>query len=120
MRSDGSASRAFCYATDAVSGILIALLEGESGGCYNIGNPNEYMTIKHLAELFTGLSKNKTLRVITEERPVSENYSPSPEGKKTVMDISRMERLGWRPEVSAVEGFGRCYQYLKKDIYKGV
>lgn len=115
MKSDGSASRAFCYITDAVSGLLTALLEGESGGCYNVGNPEEYMTIRRLAEILAGLSEGEPLHVILEDRPIGEDYRPSPESaRKRPMDVSRLKGLGWTPEVSAARGFARCYQFLKK------
>lgn len=113
IKSDGTASRAFCYITDAIKAILLSMLFGEAGMCYNISNPHEYMTIAQLAQITAGLRTDRIIRVKTQQREVSAHYQPSPEGKKTIMDISRMERLGWEPKISVKEGFERCYQYLK-------
>lgn len=109
LKSDGTASRAFCYLTDAVEAIFLALMKGEIGACYNIGNPYEYMKIAQLAEIVANLS-NTNIRI--EKREIGSDYQPSPEGKKTVMDISRIKQLGWQPKISTKEGFGRCLQYF--------
>ena len=50
MKSDGSASRAFCYLADAVLGFFTVMLKGESGQAYNIGNEGAELSILELAE----------------------------------------------------------------------
>lgn len=113
MKSDGTASRAFLYISDAVAGIMMVLLNGEPGGCCNVGNPHEYMTVAKLAELVAGLSQEKKIQVRIEKRTPGTEYQPSPEIRRSVVDVSRLEGLGWAPKVSAVEGFGRCYQFFR-------
>lgn len=113
MKSDGAATRPFCYLTDTVTGILCVLLHGEAGACYNIGNPKEYMAIRALAELMTELSGDKPVKVRIEKREADDVYQPSPERKKAVLDIRRMQRLGWNPKIGAREGFDRCIKYFK-------
>ena len=50
MKSDGSAIRAFCYLSDAVSGFFTVLLNGENGSVYNVGNDKGVVSILNLAE----------------------------------------------------------------------
>ncbi len=115
MKSDGTSSRAFLYLSDAVSGILTILLEGAPGGCYNMGNPWEYRTVAELAHMVAGLSEDKKIQVRMEKRTLGIDYQPSPESRKAVMDVSRLERLGWKPHVSAQEGFTRCYRFFREN-----
>ena len=41
MKSDGSATRPFCYLADVVQGIFTVLLRGRVGEAYNIGSELE-------------------------------------------------------------------------------
>lgn len=105
MRSDGSASRAFCYLSDATIGFIKVLLEGKNGEAYNIGNPKEEFSIASLAEMLVNLYPEKNLhinRVLMEKK----NYVQSPI-KRNSPDIVKANKLGWNPVISAEEGFKR-------------
>lgn len=114
MKSDGSARRAFCYLTDTVSGILTVLLDGCNGNSYNIGNPQEYMSIRELALLLQKLSGSETMKVSFAERK-TEGYLATSEKREAVLSVAALEALGWQPRVSAGEGFGRCIRYHKSE-----
>ncbi|MCS6947524.1 MAG: NAD-dependent epimerase/dehydratase family protein, partial [Steroidobacteraceae bacterium] len=51
MYSDGSPTRTFCYATDAIVGYYKVLVRGRSGEAYNIGIDRPEISIAELAEL---------------------------------------------------------------------
>jgi UDP-glucuronate decarboxylase len=51
MLSDGSPTRTFCYATDAIAGYFKVLVRGGTGEPYNIGIDRPEISIAHLAEL---------------------------------------------------------------------
>lgn len=111
MKSDGSASRAFCYLTDTAAAVFRVLLEGENGACYNVGNPKESLSIAQLAELMVSLSP-RGLSVRREERQ-EKGYQAGQERKTAVPDISKLRQLGWEPEIPAKDGFERCIRYFE-------
>ena len=63
MTSDGSARRAFCYATDAIAGFFTVLLIGQPALPYNVANPVGELSVIELAELLVDLYPEKRLAV---------------------------------------------------------
>jgi UDP-glucuronate decarboxylase len=110
MTSDGSARRAFCYASDAVAGMLTVLLQGQAATPYNLANPQAELSVRELAELLIGLYPERGSRL--EQRPPPGGYLPSP-FNRLVPDISRLQALGWTPQVGAAEGFRRFIEAIK-------
>lgn len=106
MNSDGSARRAFCYVTDAIVGFFAALLNGTPATAYNVANPNGELSVMELAEMLVGLFPEKTLKVERRFQSSSSQYVPSPYSR-LVPDVTRLQSLGWSPEVSPAEGFKR-------------
>jgi nucleoside-diphosphate-sugar epimerase len=106
MKSDGSAIRAFCYLSDAISGFFHVLLKGGDGRAYNIGNPEGAISVLGLAELLVSLFPEKKLKVIRFEEDTGSGYLKSPVQAVTP-DIAAAAALGWRPSVGLEEGFTR-------------
>src|SRR3954447_10349801 len=104
---DGSQTRSFCYVDDEIRGFL-ALLDSDTVGPVNIGNPNEF-TIKELAELVIELTgTNAELR-----------YEPLPTDDPTQRrpDITLARTaLGWEPQVQLREGLARTAEWFKTKI----
>lgn len=111
IKSDGTTTRLFCYASDCISGILIAMLDGISGESYNLGNPEQQYSIFELAKLIVSLVPQKQLKIVYSKREL-ENYSPSTYSSNTTIDISKLKSLGWRCRVDAREGFARTVQII--------
>ena len=111
MKSDGTAKRVFCYLTDAVAGFFTILLDGTVGEAYNITNPGEQLTISELAELVLELSGNRK-RVVFKQRDKSESYLEDPNAGFSVLSVAKLETLGWKPGVSARDGFRRVMSHF--------
>ena len=109
MKSDGSAIRAFCYISDAITGFFTVLLNGENGEAYNVGNPNEEKSIKELAYILIDLVPSKNKNVIEKEMPIDNNYLKSTISRNRP-DITKIGNLGWKPKYSVKEGFTRTIQ----------
>jgi UDP-glucuronate decarboxylase len=107
MNSDGSARRAYCYASDAVAGFLTVLLQGAPARPYNVANPAGELSVLELAEMLTGLFPDKALRV--DRRMPAAGYMPS-SYNRLVPDVSRLAALGWRAEVDPASGFRRMIE----------
>ncbi|XP_034694316.1 UDP-glucuronic acid decarboxylase 1 [Vitis riparia] len=92
---DGKQTRSFQYVSDLVDG-LVALMEGEHVGPFNLGNPGEF-TMLELAEV---VKETIDSSATIEFKP---NTADDPHKRKP--DISRAkELLNWEPKISLREG----------------
>jgi UDP-glucuronate decarboxylase len=107
MNSDGTARRAYCYASDAVAGFFTALLRGEPARPYNVGNPAGELSVRELADLLVGLFPERGLRV--ESRAPTAGYLPS-SYSRLAPEVSRLTELGWQAEVLPAAGFRRMIE----------
>ncbi|MDT7834497.1 NAD-dependent epimerase/dehydratase family protein [Aquabacterium sp. OR-4] len=112
MNSDGTARRAFCYASDAVAGFFTVLLKGTPATPYNVANPAGELSVADLAELLVGLFPQKKLQVERRYLAGDRPYIPSAYNR-LVPDVSRLTSLGWRAEVSPAAGFQRMIETLQ-------
>lgn len=111
LRSSGEALRAFCYITDAVTGIFYVLLNGKPGEAYNLSNETEEISIKSLAELLQKLSKDMS-RVVYQLSTSNVGYCNY---KRVGLDVSKLENLGWKPYVKLEEGIVKTISSFKYD-----
>ena len=112
MRSDGSATRSFCYLTDATVGFFKILLDGKNGEAYNMGNPNEEHSISELAKILVNLYPEKGLKVIKKLDKENNNYLKSSLTRNSP-NIIKIRELNWYPFVSTKEGFKRTIESYK-------
>lgn len=111
LKSTGDAERAFCYITDAVSGMLFALLNGDNGEAYNIANEKEPLPIREVAELLTELYPEKGLRVVFDiPEKMSAGYSKM---GRVRLNTEKLESKGWNCKVSLREGLMRTVESFK-------
>ncbi|MCI1071758.1 NAD-dependent epimerase/dehydratase family protein [Lactococcus lactis] len=107
LKSEGTAERAFCYISDATTALLTVLLNGDSGQAYNVANEDEPIQIRDLAQKLVSLLPDEKLKVKF-DIPTSQSTAYSTDGR-TVMDMSKIEKLGWNRLVDLDSG-------LKKTI----
>jgi nucleoside-diphosphate-sugar epimerase len=97
---DGSQTRSFCYVSDLVRGIILAMLTGgTTGDVFNLGNPDEY-SINLFADVIERLFGTGARR----------DYRPLPvdDPARRRPDISKARRiLGWEPHVGLEDGLRR-------------
>ncbi len=106
IKSDGSATRAFCYVADATVGFFTVLLKGENGQAYNIGNYVCEISIIDLANKLTSLFHDKNLKVIKNILTHDSGYLKS-NVSRSCPDITKIVDLGWKPMTSIEDGFRR-------------
>ena len=107
--SDGTARRAFCYASDAIAGFLTVLLKGNAAVPYNVANSSAELSVMELAEMLVGLFPEKQLRVARRADLGNKEYLAS-EYNRLVPDTSRLESLGWQSLVTPSQGFKRMIE----------
>lgn len=106
LKSDGTATRSFCYLSDATTGFFATLLAGKPGQAYNIGNDEGEVSMTELAQLIVDLFPQRGLAVVRRERSPDDPYVPS-RLQRSCPDISSARGLGWRPSVLPPAGFLR-------------
>jgi len=110
MQSDGTATRAFCYLTDATVAFLKVLVDGIDGEAYNVGNPNQEYSILSLAEMIVKIFPEKKLKVKKQIIPKNNGYLQSVV-KRNSPDISKISNLlNWMPVISVETGFRRTIE----------
>lgn len=105
LKTDGSASRPFCYLADATAGLLTVLLKGQGGTAYNLVNDEAVICIKDLATLLAGLFPERGVRVVLpkqKEPKGSAHWNPG-----CPVATHRIRQLGWQPWTPVASGFRR-------------
>ena len=109
LKSDGLATRSFCYSADAVAGFWKVLLDGAPGEAYNVGNPDGEISMRALGQLLVGMYPEKGLTLSYVERPPADNYLASAVARGCP-DIAKVATLGWHPTTSLADGFRRTIE----------
>ena len=104
LKSTGEALRAFCYITDAVTGIFYAVLKGKPGEAYNLANETEEISIHDLAQMLVSLRKDKSLKVVFN---IPESNTGYCNYKRVGLNTCKIESLGWQPAIGLKDGCQR-------------
>lgn len=112
LRDPGTSRRSLSYISDTTRGILQVMFKGNFGEAYNIGNDENFISMRELAEKI-----KKNLKISTEvEYP--KNYNHNQERIQNRMpNIYKLRELGFSPKVNLDEGLKRLKEYY---IEKGV
>ena len=109
LLSDGSATRTFCYASDAVEGYLRILLSERNGEAFNIGTSEPEISMLDLAQVVVEVagSASKVIRKVSDD---PEYLTDNP--NRRCPDISKArELLDYSPRIGLREGLERSYAY---------
>lgn len=107
---DGSQTRSFCYVSDLVRGLQLAMFtEGTQGEVINLGNPDE-RTVHEFAQIVREIC-GSAAPIIFQPGRVDDPGRRCP-------DISKARALlGWEPAVSLHEGLSKTIEYFR--LYNG-
>ena len=110
MLSDGSATRTFCYVSDAVTGYYKVLVRGHDGEAYNIGVEEPEVSMAELAERLVELGRahfdyeGAVVRKTSEER----DYLVDNPTRRCPVIAKARDQLGYSPRVDLDEGLRRA------------
>lgn len=119
MFSDGSPTRTFCYATDAITGYYKVLVKGQPGESYNVGIEKPEISMLDLANRVVALSKDlfgyqgKVVRKVNTE---SDYLVDNPNRRCPIIAKAR-SHVGFDPKVMIDEGLKRSliwYHYNRQ------
>lgn len=115
MKSDGSGRRSFCYITDAISGYLTILLDGENGEAYNVCNESQNVSILELARILVSLCPDRKIKVEKCMRDSAEHYTENILLKDSmcIPSSQKLQKLGWCAKVDVKTGFDRVIRFFK-------
>lgn len=103
LKSSGDAVRAFLYVTDAVLGMFTVLFKGNACAAYNLANESEPISVKDLAQMLASSRSDKSIQVVI-NKGEQKGYCAY---RRTALDTTAIEHLGWKPQVSLSEGISR-------------
>ncbi len=116
LYSNGRATRAFCYITDAVCAMWYVLLSDTNGEVFNVGNDEKEVSIRELAESVRQIAGPPWLEI---EHRVSEDVDYLKDNpQRRCPDLTKLRRwFPWQPKVSLVEGLKRTLcSYLEGSV----
>ncbi|OAB26003.1 GDP-L-fucose synthase [Flavobacterium fryxellicola] len=103
----GTPRREFLYVDDMAEAVVFALENKLSDSLYNVGS-GEDLTIKQLAE---------TIQKIVGHQGVIMWDDTKPDGTpRKLMDVSKMNALGWKHRVSLEQGIQKTYNWFLKSL----
>jgi dTDP-glucose 4,6-dehydratase/UDP-glucuronate decarboxylase len=109
MYSDGTPTRTFCYASDAVTGYYKVLVKGRPGEAYNVGIERPEISVRELAEKIIDVSRDLLGyggTLIRKPNPESEYLVDNPNRRCPNIEKGRRD-LGYDPKVLVDEGLRR-------------
>jgi UDP-glucuronate decarboxylase len=115
MLSDGSPTRTFCYAADAIAGYYKILVRGTPGDAYNIGVDGPEISMAELAEMVVKEARDLfgyKGRVVRRESPERDYLVDNPNRRCPVIDKARRE-IGYDPAIGIEEGLKRSMLWYR-------
>ncbi|KAG6778104.1 hypothetical protein POTOM_017954 [Populus tomentosa] len=124
----GESQRTFVYIKDAIEAVLL-MIENPSranGHIFNVGNPNNEVTVRQLAEMMTAVYANVSGEPALEEPTVDvsskefygEGYDDS---DKRIPDMTIINRqLGWNPKTSLWDLLDSTLTYQHKTYAEAI
>lgn len=109
LKSLGLPVRSYTCVFDAVSGIVAALLKGESGQAYNVANKNSIVSIAELAKC---IAKNAGKAVVFDIP-----YGGTKGGSSIVRGVlsgEKLEGIGWMPVFDIEEGVKVTFEIMEE------
>jgi dTDP-glucose 4,6-dehydratase len=95
LRTKGETVRNYCYTTDAITAMLWILARGKNGNFYDVASKNTEISIREMAGYFG----NVVFDIAEDAEKIG--YLPT---VKIVLDTTKLESLGWKPDKSIENG----------------
>lgn len=106
LYSDGKATRAFCYITDAIRAMWYILLSNSNGEAFNVGNDQTEVTISQLTGYVREAAGHPELAIEYQSSLDPHYLSDNPQ--RRCPDLTKLRsHFRWEPKVPLREGISR-------------
>jgi len=113
LYSDGRATRAFCYISDAVRAMWHVLLSDADGEVFNVGNDEGETSIRNLAECVRQVSGPPWLDIKYHVSEDKHYLTDNPQ--RRCPDLRKLRSyFSWQPEVTLAEGLERALRSYRE------
>lgn len=109
LKSKGDQRYSYCYVADICSALLFLLLNGKNGDAYNISDANCSLSLLQIAAIIS----EYTGKEIIFDVPSSVESAGYSKATKALLDISKLQKLGWEPMWSIQKGIIRTVNILR-------
>lgn len=113
LKSNGTQFYSYSYVSDAVSGLLTILFNGENGEAYNIADESGDIMLKDLAKIIADYNEKEVVFEIPDAVEAA-GYSKA---TKARLNGNKLKALGWKPQYDIKSGIERTINILKCDKY---
>ena len=104
--SDGRATRAYCYVSDFIRGLLYVLMSDANGEAFNVGNDEKETSVRELAELVRDVAGSPPLEVQFKVSKDAHYLTDNP--RRRCPDLAKLRsEFPWTPRVPITEGLRR-------------
>ena len=110
LKSDGTQLFSWGYVGDCATALLTLLSKGESGGAYNVADPDSCSMLKEFAKQAADAGGGVSLSFVQKSQVDQAAYSNI---TKATMDMSKLEALGWHAMHHLSDGVARTVNYLR-------
>lgn len=114
LKSKGEQRRTYCYALDAVTGMLCVLGKGAVGEAYNISSEESVVTIAEVAETVANIAGAKVVFDLPDEIEKKGFSKP----QNCILDNQKLRALGWKEKYDIKTGLKECIDILKENDRK--
>ena len=110
LKGDGSQVRSFLYMTDAITGILTVLTDGEDGQTYNVSNEDAEASVWEFARIMSSCAKEQ---IDIERSMEADKYDVEVEHAVSYVTASseKLRSLGWMPRISLEDACKNMMNY---------
>tara|TARA_Y100000590_G_scaffold459455_1_gene616577 strand:+ start:4141 stop:5184 length:1044 start_codon:yes stop_codon:yes gene_type:complete len=110
IHSDGSPTRSFCYASDAINAFFKLLFSKHNGMICNVGNDEE-ISVSNVAKMIQKImDKPITIKMIKSDDP---NYTED-NPQRRCPDLSLIKKsVDYTPKINLEEGLKRIYMWYR-------
>ena len=110
LKSEGKQLYSYTHVADAVSGLLKIMFDGRSGEAYNIADEKSNISLRDLAEIIARESDSK----VVFDMPNKVEQAGFSKVTKSILDASKLKRLGWFAQYDIKKGINNTLKILKK------
>lgn len=118
LHTKGETKRSYLYTFDAVSAMLLVLINGNNGESYNVANEETYCSIFEMAKTVAKECADEKICVKI-ELDNEDNFGFAPKLNMN-LDSSKIRKLGWKPRRNLVEMFELLLDYMRINRYENI